>query len=386
MFVHDLVNAMNRIAPLDYAEPWDKVGLQVGSLDATLTGPVLLTIDLTERVIAEAVAMHADAIVSYHPPIFSPLDAVTDTTPKQRIILHAARAGIAIYSPHTALDATPGGVTDWLCEGLSGGTNEADPGKIAGDCRALQPQPNARTTSTANAKIVTFVPADHVEKARNALASAGAGQIGDYSLCSFEAAGTGTFLGSASTTPAVGKAEQLERAPECRLEMICPKPAVALALETLRRFHPYEEPAIDVYDLEPQPVRNVGAGRRLVLDQPVTPRELGARLRGFLCNARVQLGLTSNEDRPVQTIGVVPGAGESLVSLAVQEGCELFVTGEMRHHSVLAAMHDGIDVLLAGHTNTERGYLPRLATKIGEQLPGIEPRVSKSDRDPLVVL
>ena len=386
MLVHDLVNAMDRIAPLRYAEPWDKVGLQVGSQDAALTGPVLLTIDLTERVIAEAAAMQAAAIVSYHPPIFSPLDAITDATPKQRIILHAARAGIAIYSPHTALDAAPGGMTDWLCEGLSSGTNDASAGKIAGDCRALQPHPNARTNDTTNAKIVTFVPEDHVENVRNALASAGAGRIGEYSLCSFETTGTGTFLGSAATTPAVGKAEQLERAPECRLEMICPKPAVALALETLRRFHPYEEPAIDVYELEPQPVRNAGAGRRLVLDQPVTPRDLGARLRSFLCNSRVQLGLTSDNDTPVRTIGVVPGAGESLVSLAVREGCELFVTGEMRHHNVLAAMHDGIHVLLAGHTNTERGYLPRLAAKITEELPGVEVRIAENDRDPLVVM
>ncbi len=389
MLVHDLVNAMDRIAPLRYAEPWDKVGLQVGSQDAALTGPVLLTIDLTERVIAEATAMQAAAIVSYHPPIFSPLDAITDATPKQRIILHAARAGIAIYSPHTALDAAPGGMTDWLCEGLSSGAHDStEEGKIAGDCRALQPHSNpaAQSDDSAMAKIVTFVPEDHVENVRNALASAGAGRIGEYSLVSFESTGTGTFLGSAATAPVVGQAERFERVPERRLEMICPKPAVALALETLHRFHPYEVPVADVYELEPQPVRNAGAGRRLVLDQPVTPRELGARLRNFLCNSRVQLGLTTDNDTPVRTIGVVPGAGESLVSLAVREGCDLFVTGEMRHHNVLAAMHDGIHVLLAGHTNTERGYLPRLAAKIGEELPGVEVRIAQSDRDPLVVM
>ena len=383
MNVHHLAVAMDRIAPLRYAEPWDKVGLQVGSHDAPLEGPVLLTIDLTERVIAEAVAMGASAIVSYHPPIFSPLDAVTDASPKQRIILQAARAGIAIYSPHTALDAAPGGVTDWLCEGLSGSTTK---GKIAGDCRALQPHAEPATNSVPSAKIVTFIPETHVEQARNALATAGAGRIGHYTLCSFEAEGMGTFLGSAESSPAVGEREQLEHVPERRLEMVCAKPAVALALETLRRFHPYEEPAIDVYELEPQPQRHIGAGRRLVLDRPATPRELGERLRTFLCNARVQLGLLDDKNTPVETIGVVPGAGESLASLAAHEGCELFVTGEMRHHSVLAALHEGVHVLLAGHTNTERGYLSRLAARLADALPGLDVRLAESDRDPLVVL
>lgn len=389
MLVHDLATAMERIAPLRYAESWDKVGLQVGSRASTLDGPVLLTIDLTENVIDEAVSMRASAIVSYHPPIFSPLDAVTDATPKQRIILNAARAGLAIYSPHTALDAAPGGVTDWLCEGLSGSNTT---GKIAGDCRALEPyaEPAPRTGKSTSrepkTKIVTFVPADHVETVRNALASTGAGRIGDYTLCSFTTEGTGSFLGSEETSPVVGEAGQLELAPEHRLEMICPRSSLALALETLRRLHPYEEPAIDVYELEPQPLRHVGAGRRLVLDKPATPRELGARLRHFLCNSRVQLGLTVDNDAPVETIGVVPGAGESLMPLAVREGCDLFVTGEMRHHSVLAALHDGIHVLLAGHTNTERGYLPRLAMRLNAELPNLETRIAESDRDPLVVM
>lgn len=381
MLVNDLVQAMERIAPLRFAEDWDKVGLQVGSAAAPLAGPVLLTIDLTERVIDEAVGIGAAAVVSYHPPIFKALDSVTDRSPKERIVLTAARAGIAIYSPHTALDAAPGGVTDWLCEGLSA---SGEVGRIAGDCRALEPHADAR--GDHRVKIVTFVPERDIEKVRNALASAGAGRIGEYSLCSFSTPGAGTFLGSDASSPAVGESGRLETVAERRLEMICPRPAVALALETLRRFHPYEEPAIDVYDLAPQPVRNVGAGRRLVLDQPATPRELGQRLRAFLGNARVQLALLGDQDKPVEILGVVPGAGESLASLARREGCQMFVTGEMRHHSVLASLHDGLHVLLAGHTNTERGYLPRLAARLKEELSGLETRISTRDRDPLVVL
>ena len=379
MLVADLVGAMDRIAPPQLAEDWDRVGLQVGSQAAQLAGPVVLTIDLTEAVIDEAVAMGASAVVAYHPPIFQPLLTVTNATPKERIILTAARAGIAIYSPHTALDAAPGGVTDWLCEGLSGGD-----GEVAGDCRALEPHPEGADTPTA--KIVTFIPAAEVEQVRNALASAGAGRIGEYTLCSFGAPGTGTFLGSEETNPALGEAGRLESIAEVRLEMVCPRKNLALALQTLRRFHPYEEPAVDVYDLAPKPRRRIGAGRRLVLDRPVTMRELGERLRRFLGTARVQLGPAGDEGVQVRTLGVVPGAGESLAPLAASQGCEAFITGEMRHHQVLAAIHDGMHVLLAGHTNTERGYLPRLARRLHDELPGVEYRVSEADRDPLVVL
>lgn len=379
MLVHDLAEAMERIAPLRYAEGWDRVGLQVGSRAAQLAGPVLLTIDLTEPVIDEAVRIGAGALVSYHPPIFRPLDSITNSTPRERIILTAARAGIAIYSPHTALDAAPDGTTDWLCEGLSGGE-----GRIAGDCRALEPHPEGDATPTV--KLVTFVPEREVEKVRNALASAGAGRIGGYTLCSFGSMGTGTFFGSEGSSPAVGEAGRLEVVPECRLEMVCPKRNLAIALQTLRRFHPYEEPAVDVYELAPKPRRSIGAGRRLVLDQPATMRELGERLRRFLGTARVQLGPSGDEDVRVRTLGVVPGAGESLAPIAAREGCEAFITGEMRHHQVLAAIHDGMHVLLAGHTNTERGYLPRLARRLRDELPGVETRLAAADRDPLVLL
>ncbi|HZW10379.1 MAG TPA: Nif3-like dinuclear metal center hexameric protein [Phycisphaerales bacterium] len=380
MLVRDLVAAMERIAPAEYAEDWDKVGLHVGALAADLAGPVLLTIDLTEAVIAEAAQLGASAVISYHPPIFKDLRSITDATPRERIILTAARAGIAIYSPHTALDAAPGGVTDWLCEGLSGG----GPGKIAGDCRALVPHEEGATLERV--KIVTFLPEKNLETVRNALASAGAGRIGEYSVCSFSTAGVGTFLGGEGTKPAVGEPERLEVIGEQRLEMVCPRRALPIALQTLRRFHPYEEPAVDVYELAPLPRRRIGAGRRLVLDQPATMHELGARLRRFLGTARVALGACADPEKPVSTLAVVPGAGESLAPLAAHEGCEAFITGEMRHHNVLAAIHDGMHVLLAGHTNTERGYLPLLAERLQKELPGVRTRMSAVDRDPLVVL
>ncbi|MCA9298757.1 MAG: Nif3-like dinuclear metal center hexameric protein, partial [Phycisphaerales bacterium] len=146
MTVQDLVDAVEAFAPPSFAESWDRVGLHVGRLGAPLDGPVMLAIDLTEGVLDEAIEAGAGAIVAYHPPIWTPIDRLTDDSAKGRILLRAVEAGIAIYSPHTALDAAPGGVTDWLCEGICGGT-------LQGDCRAL-----VSHTGKARVKVVTFVP------------------------------------------------------------------------------------------------------------------------------------------------------------------------------------------------------------------------------------
>ena len=377
MRVFDLVTAMEQIAPLRYAEPWDRVGLLVGRPEHDLSGPVLLTIDLTERVVGEARAMNASAIVAYHAPIWEPVRRITSETSRGRILLGCIEGCISVYTPHTALDAAEGGVTDWLCEGLA--SDDPEPGKIAGDCRALTP---VWEEAGHRVKVVTFVPAEHLESVRSALATAGAGRIGEYEVCSFSVEGEGTFLGSEKSRPVIGKAGRLEHVREHRLEMICPRSAAALAVETLRKFHPYEEPAIDVYELEGLPQRSVGAGRRLVLDQGVTPAHLARRLQRFLGHARIQIASPAPEV-PVSHLGVVPGAGESLLEIARSEGCEAFITGEMRHHSVIEALHAGLGVILCGHTNTERGYLGRLRERLGGSLRGVDIRLSKADADPL---
>ncbi|MEX2219962.1 MAG: Nif3-like dinuclear metal center hexameric protein [Phycisphaerales bacterium] len=416
MKVSDLAGAMESVAPLVLAEEWDNVGLLAGSMAWDLRGPVLLTIDLTEAVLAEAAGAGASAVVSYHPPIWEGLKRVTDGARDGlagRVVLGALRAGIAVYSPHTALDACAGGVTDWLCDGLLGGAaaGRTAPGSTGGRAPAPPPppaaagpkstgadrralRPHARRDGHQEVKIVTFVPRESLDQVRSALATAGAGIIGSYRVCSFAAAGVGTFLGEEGTRPAVGAAGRLEEAAEVRLEMVCSRQALSLAMEVLRQFHPYEEPAVDVYELLAKPDRYVGAGRRLTLDRPATPEELASRLKGHLGIQVVNIARSTGGRGPaapaagavetVSRVGVCPGSGASLAAAALDDGCEAFVTGEMKHHEVLWCVERGMSVILAGHTNTERGYLPRLAARLGERLRGVEVRVSGCDRSPRV--
>lgn len=359
---------MSAIAPPSYAAEWDNVGLLVGGGDWE-GSPLLLTIDLTAAVLREAADAGARMIVAYHPPIFEPLPRLTDAEPRQRIVLEAARRSIAVYSPHTALDAAPGGVNDWIAEGLG-----------RGDVRALRPHESL--PESEQCKIVTFCPAEAADRVRSALATVGAGQIGGYEQCSFEIRGTGTFFGGPGTKPAVGRKGVLERQDEVRLEMVCPQRALALAVATLREFHPYEEPPIEIHPLLPRPRRGIGQGRRLVLDEKQALDAIVDRVRERLGAERLQVAAAPGAPRRFGTIGICAGAGGSLRVAAVEQGCEVFVTGEMRHHDVLAATAAGCSVILAGHTATERPYLKVLRKRLAAALPDLEVSVSRRDADP----
>jgi len=387
MNVQRLIDAMQAIAPLELAAGWDNVGLLLGSPGDPLPAGarVLLTIDVTAAVMVEAggaAGASAAAIIAYHPPIFEPIKRLNGTDPMHRVLLAAARQGTAIFSPHTALDAAPDAMSDWLADAVMEGGGAA--GSATGDRRALIP--HAALRSSEQVKIVTFVPLAKVEAVRGALASSGAGQIGAYSACSFAIPGTGSFLGAPDTRPAVGQPGRLEEAGEVRLEMVCSLAALALAIEALRQFHPYQEPAIDVYPLHPQPRRGAGIGRRVVLDRPVTTAALAARVRAWLGVKAVHLAQSGPESKLLSSIAVCPGAGGSLWETARAQGCEVFITGEMKHHEVLAAVRSGISVVLAGHTNTERGYLPRLRERLAKMMPEVVFAVSTADRDPLVLV
>ena len=369
----DLISAMERLADPVLAEEWDNVGLIAGDPSKTLVGPVLVTVDFRLPVFEEAKAMGAGAVVAYHPPIFRPIRRLCGPDARSLAILGAIESGMAIYSPHTALDAAQDGLTDWLCGALSPAGEER--GTSFGDLRALSPA--AVPDRSATHKIITFVPRGDVDKLRDALATIGAGRIGLYDRCSFETAGTGTFHGGEGSVPASGKAGRFERVDEVRLEMVCPGAALGLAREIIERFHPYETPAWDVFPLSAKPDRHVGPGRRLTLDRPARPSELAERVKRALGLPVVKTACVNDE--PVSRIGVCAGSGGSLVDAAIHDGCTLFFTGELSHHQGLSAVERGCNILLAGHTNTERGYMPVLASRLSQELNGHEVRVSAAD-------
>jgi len=367
MKTQDLITAFETFAPTYLANDWDNVGLLVGSTTWQANN-ILLTIDLTEAVMKEAINMKVDTIVSYHPPIFHPLKSVTDASFKERIVLDAISNHIAIYSPHTTLDVATGGVNDWIAQCLG-----------SGDVRALQPF--GYLPKDEECKLITFCPEDKVEELRLALSSVGGGRIGLYEQCSFTTKGVGTFLGKEGTNPSHGEAGKLQKVIECKFEMVVSKASLSLAIQAIRQFHPYEEPALEVHDLGKRPRREIGVGRRIHLDKPMQLDELARKLKKHLevGYVRVAPAAGKGDGIEVQTVGLCAGAGGSVCDLAIDEGCEVFITGEMTHHDVIAATSRGCTVVLTGHTNSERGYLPKLRDQLAELLPKSTISVSKAD-------
>jgi dinuclear metal center YbgI/SA1388 family protein len=354
---------METIAPTRHAESWDNVGLLAGDVNQPVT-KVLLTIDYTVDVAEEAAAGGFDAIVAYHPPIFDAIKRVTAPS----LIFDAIRRGVAIYSPHTALDVAPGGTNDMLADAIGIDTNERGPLRLV--------EPNA-----TQYKLVTFVPEKDAQRVADALFDAGAGRIGDYTRCSFQSPGTGTFFGEAGTNPAVGQAGKLERAAEVKVETVMPIARMAEVLAALRKAHPYEEPAFDLVQLAAPPEK-LGQGR--IGNLPPTPiARVIERIKHELALESVLIAGPTEGD--VTRAACCAGACGDMLDDAIKQHAQLYLTGEMRHHDAIKAASAGMTVVCTLHSNSERAVLKRLAQRLSEVLPPLTIEQSRTDRDPFQI-
>ncbi|HZL38389.1 MAG TPA: Nif3-like dinuclear metal center hexameric protein [Tepidisphaeraceae bacterium] len=362
MKLSQLTAALEEIAPARYAEAWDNVGLLAGD-PAQNISKILLTIDYTRAVAGEGARLGCDAVIAYHPPIFAAIKRLTAGS----VVFDAIRRGVAIYSPHTALDVAEGGTNDVLCDVL--GLTERSPLKLS-------------ETKSSQYKLVAFVPESAVEPVSDALFDAGAGRIGKYSSCSFRSPGTGTFFGEEGASPAVGQAGRLEQSAEIRLETVVPISRIEHVIHALRQSHPYEEPAFDL-NLLAAPPEGLGQGRVGTFAQPVERAELLSRLkRGLELDHLLIAGPMEGQ---ITRAAVCAGACGELLDDAIAHNAELYVTGEMRHHDALRAAEAGITVVCTLHSNSERLALARLKPRLEAMLPGLAFHLSQADRDPFSI-
>lgn len=341
MTVSDVEQIMEQWAPRWIAWERDNVGLQVGDRAAGVRR-ILLCLDVTEEVVDEAVASKTGLVISHHPLLFRPVTSITASDPTGRAILKLARHGIALYSAHTNLDFTRDGVSMALASKLG-----------LQNIRFLSPLKGLL------AKIAAFVPEGSVPAVLDAMAKAGAGVIGEYSQCSFQVNGRGTFLGSARSNPTVGTKGRLESAEEVRLEMILPRPKVPAVVSAMKSAHPYDEVAYDVYPLDNESTEfGMGAIGELKSAVP---------LKSFLSLVRKALraeGLrvSGNPKKQVKTIAVCGGSGSDLIPEAIRANADLFVTADIRYH----AFHGTGPLALidAGHWETEHPILKVIHSRL----------------------
>jgi dinuclear metal center YbgI/SA1388 family protein len=360
MILDDLVRRFEQWFPPSLAESWDNVGLLLGDRSAAVS-KVMTCLTVTSASAAEAIREGASLVVSHHPILFRPTKRLVAEGP-DAVVYQLARAGVAVYSPHTAFDGAKDGINEqWAARlGLE-------------NVRPLRPASEAE-----HCKLVVMTPESDLEKVQAALFAAGAGRIGNYGECSFRVAGTGTFFGSDAANPAVGSKGRREEVSELRLEVVVPSRNIAEALASVRAAHSYEEPAIDVYPLRPAMSR-MGGGRRGELRQVVSLEE-------FADSVRASVGAPYAEwvgepKRPCRSVAIGCGAGAEFLDDAVRHGCDVLVTGEARFHDLLKAEAEGVGLILAGHYASERFAVETLAERV-ERACDIPCWASRDERDP----
>jgi dinuclear metal center YbgI/SA1388 family protein len=332
MLVKDVARVIEQFAPLQFQESYDNAGLCIGNPDTEVTG-ILLSVDITEIIIDEAIKKNCNLIVSHHPLIFSGIKKITGKTYVEKCIVKAIKNNIAIYSAHTNIDSVFEGVSFKMCQKL---------GLI--NLKVLSPSKNSLF------KLVTFVPKDFTEKIREAIFAAGAGHIGNYGKCSFNIIGTGTFQGGENTNPFIGEKGSLHLENETRIETIFPKHLQSKIISALLSVHPYEEVAYDIYPLE-NIYELAGMGMIGELSEETNELIFLNKIKSTFSSGSIRY--TNLLNKPIKKVAVCGGSGSNLLTEAVNKGADIFISGDFKYHQFFDT-NNKIVIADIGHYESEQ--------------------------------
>jgi len=373
MEVSKVSRVLGALAPLRLAEKWDNVGLLVDASKFSLPScvrTIFLTNDLTSTTFEEALSIQQDKkkndseagmlIVSYHPPLFSAIKSITHRDPKQSIFIRSIQNEISIYSPHTALDAVSGGVNDWLAQGLG----------EAHSVNVLEKK-NEEGDNKARHKVVLQAEKQHSSTIKHLLLDAGAAF--DHSFISYP----------------VSKESIEDSSDEVRIEAFCSQSSLPAVVSAIKEFSPnYPIEISTMFQDLPSPM--TGQGRLVELSAECELSELVERVKAHLklSHVRLAVGIGKSLSHPVKRVALCPGSGASVITRA--KSADVYLTGEMSHHQVIASIENGVSVILTEHSNCERGYLEDYKKKIEnameqEGAEQLDILISQTDADPLSV-
>ena len=355
MKLKEISKCIEELAPLSYQESYDNSGLLLGSNDKNINS-VLITLDITENIIDEAIQKKCNLIISHHPLIFSGLKRLSGDTFVERILLKAIKNDIAIYSVHTNIDNVLNGVNSILAQQIG-----------LKNLKILSPK------SGLLRKLVTFCPTKHAEKVRNAMFEAGAGNIGNYSSCSFNASGKGSFRASDQTNPFVGKLNELHFEDEIRIETIFPIHKTTEIINSLLNAHPYEEVAYDIYPLENE-FANVGSG---IIGELENSEDLTAFLNRIKKICKTGCVRHSKKTlKNVKKIALCGGSGSFLIDRAIASNADVFVSGDIKYHDFFKA-ENKIVIADIGHFESEQFVKDLLYSILIKKFPNFAVQISE---------
>ena len=361
MIVQDVINQLEDLAPLAYAEEFDNVGLLVGDNQAEITG-ILVTLDTLPEVVDEAIRENCNLIVSFHPIIFKGLKSIIGNSYVERVVQKAIKNDISIFAVHTALDNAFEGVNAELCNRL-GLKNKS----------ILIPQ-----LGTVK-KLTTFVPKQHAETVRTALFEAGGGALGKYENCSFNSDGLGTFQGNDEANPTIGKPNEFQSVKETRIDIVYAKHLESKILNNLFQAHPYEEVAHELSTLDNK-YQHIGMGMIGELDRPMSEHDFLAFVKQTMKCEMIRHSKLLK--KPIQKVAVLGGSGSFAIAAAKAAGADAFVTSDLKYHDFFSAEHQ-ILLMDIGHYESEQYTKNLLVTYLKKKIPNFAVLLSKINTNPV---
>lgn len=364
MKIKDITSCIEEIAPLNYAEGFDNVGLLVGNYNHSVSG-VLVTLDTLENIVEEAIERGCNLIVSFHPIIFSGLKKLNGKNYVERVVLKAIKNDIAIYAMHTALDNSFKGVNARICKVL-GLVNK----------KILIPQKNTIK------KLTTYAPIENAEEVRLALFKAGAGNIGNYDFCSFNTEGKGTYRGNENSNPVIGEKGKLHTEKETFISVIYEKHAEQKILSALFNTHPYEEVAYDIVPLD-NIHQEIGMGMIGEL-----PKEKSAsEFLNFVKEKMSAKGIRHSKilDKPIKKVAVLGGSGSFAIENAIKKKADIYITADVKYHEFYKA-EDKLIIADIGHYESEQFTKNLLVEILTKKFPNFAIILSQRNTNPIYYL
>jgi len=359
--IKDVTGYLERIAPLALQESYDNAGLIVGDSNQEVKG-VLVCLDSVEATIDEAIALGVNLIIAHHPIVFKGLKRFNGANYVERTVIKAIKNDIAIYAIHTNLDNVPNGVNSIIAKKLG-----------LENVRVLIPQKNALS------KLVTYCPVDKSQKVQEALFAAGAGNIGNYSHCSFSSEGRGTFMAGEIANPYVGKVGELNKEREVKIEVVLPNHLQATVVAALLKAHPYEEVAYDLFLMQNENP-NIGGGAIGELPDEVATMDFLQRIKETMKAGSVRY--TEVLKPTIKTVAICGGSGSFMLSDAKKAGADLFLTSDFKYHEFFDSENQ-IVIADIGHYESEQYTSALLGDFLTQKFSTFAIRISAINTNPV---
>ena len=361
MQLQDISRFFEAHYPLQLQESYDNAGLIYGRPNLEITGAII-SLDVTEAIVAEAIQSNCNLIIAHHPIVFKGLKRLNGKNYVERVVELCIQNGIALYAIHTNLD------------NHSSGVNAKIAAKIGlQNCRVLRPM------SGLLHKLEVYVPETHFLKVDQAILKAGAGQIGNYKVCHFRTAGTGTFTPTGKAQPHIGKLDIREEVQELKLEYVVESHLRSAVLKAMAAAHPYEEVAYHLFSTQ-NVHQERGAGLVGTLDQPVEASAFLEQIKQtFGCGCVKHTAIIQPF---IQTVALCGGAGSFLLPDAISAKADIYISSDFKYHEFFDA--DG-QILIAdiGHYESEQFTSELLAEQLTENFPNFAVRLTKLNTNPV---